>query len=134
MKYKVIKTQDVFEKGDVFVRNEDGTYSCKVKEESNGYTYTSNITVSEAYINSAVKDGILVSVDHTSKKNTSSKYEEVIGKLTDLQNKYQEDIENTQNKYKLGKISRVEESVDVTVLSNLSKLAGTIIDMLKEDK
>lgn len=130
-KYVVVKTFDVLEKGDVFTRNNDGTFSCEMSESFDGCNYKSKITVSNGYMKKAMFNGDIElraeetetpSVDYKDLyKSYNEKFVELSNYITRVRKSYQEDIEYTTNQWKNGMIQECQKVQDVTVLSNLIK-------------
>lgn len=127
--YKVIKSYDIFEKGDVFTRNNDGTYTCKVTEsDERGRKCTTSVTISKNYMLEAIGQGIVI-IENDNVKSADTKspvIDRTLAELEKLANQYQEDMESTQVKAQLGKISKMQEAEAITVLSNLLKLTNHI--------
>lgn len=133
MKYKVVKTHDVFFKGDVFTRNSDDTYSCETVESNNGYKYSSKITVSKQCMLDAIAQGIIEVINDEPNKQSLhlEKCANAVEELKSLIKEYQIDLDNNQNDYASGKINAMEHATALTVLSNLIKLAEHIKNILK---
>lgn len=134
MKYKVVKTYDVFFKGDVFTKNEDGTYSCEMIESNNGYKYSSKITVSKQCMLNAIAQGVVEIINDKPVTKESLHLEtcaNAVEELKSLIKEYRIDLDNNQNDYAKGKISAMEHATALTVLTNLIKLAEHIKNILK---
>lgn len=134
MKYKVVKTYDVFFKGDVFTKNEDGTYSCEMIESNNGYKYSSKITVSKQCMLNAIAQGVVEIVnDKPEVKSTISdkKSNDAIKELDRLISQYDADMDRANKMYDQGSYSAMQHAESVTVLTNLIKLAEHIKNILK---
>lgn len=134
MKYKVVKTHDVFFKGDVFTRNSDDTYSCETVESNNGYKYSSKITVSKQCMLDAIAQGIVQIVDDQPKVKDvidNKKNNDAVKELDRLINQYNVDMDHAQKMYEQGSTSAMQHAESITVLSNLIRLAEHIKNILK---
>lgn len=130
--YKVVKTTDIFEKGDVFTKNNDGTYTCELTEKCNNRKYTTAITISAGYMAEALLQGIIEIMDteKVQSNNECAKCKSLCTKLDELTDTYQTDLDVTQIKYNAGDLSEMQRAEAVTVLSNLIKLTNHIKSIL----
>lgn len=136
IKYVVVKAFDVLEKGDVFVSNDDKTFTCEHVVTANGYRYSSTITVNKQYINEAVANGNMeqrkdtLTTDTTDYKELCKKYKKSWNSLYEYLDRkaaaYQEDIDYTTVRWQSGDIQECQKVQDITVLANLKKEVETI--------
>lgn len=134
VKYRVVKTHDVFFKGDVFTRNNDDTYSCEVVESNGGYKYSSKITISKKCMLDAIAQGIVEIVNDEPKVDNITnvkKNNDAVKELDRLIKEYNNDIDHAQKMYEQGSTSAMEHAESITVLSNLIRLAEHIKNILK---
>lgn len=133
MKYKVVKTVDIFEKGDMFIKNNDNTYSCEVTEELGNRKYKSTLTISKSYMMEAMAQGIVVLSDEKSKPSRNydcATCKRLYNELDKLAQQYQDDLDNVQVKHQLGEVSEMQKAETLTVVANLLKLTNHIKSMI----
>ena len=58
-KFKVVKTEGPFEKGDVFVENDNGTFSFEYDTKESGFTYNCVVKLSADFVKNAVEKGLV---------------------------------------------------------------------------
>ena len=126
-KFKVVKTEGLFEKGDVFVENDNGTFSFEYDTKESGFTYNCVVKLSADFVKNAVEKGTMIEMRDCS----NDKAEKAISELESLANAYKEDLDYTLARYQAGESSECEKAEAVTVLSNLLKLTERIKTILK---
>ena len=126
-KFKVVKTEGPFEKGDVFVENDNGTFSFEYDTKESDFTYNCVVKLSADFVKNAVEKGTMIEMHNCS----NDKAEKAISELESLANAYKEDLDYTLAKYQAGESSECEKAEAVTVLSNLLKLTERIKTILK---
>lgn len=126
-KFKVVKTEGLFEKGDVFVENNNGTFSFEYDTKESGFAYNCVVKLSADFVKNAVEKGTMIEMCDCS----NDKAEKAISELESLANAYKEDLDYTLARYQAGESSECEKAEAVTVLSNLLKLTERIKTILK---
>lgn len=130
-KYKVTKAFDEFEKGDVFVGNENGGYEFREISEKPGYREETIIEVNKEYIDEMVEEGYLTLIEEDS-CGCCDKLEKVKLLVDTLLDTYKEDYENLLKAFEQGDVQQCVKVEAETVYYNLNKVLTRIKQEIDE--
>lgn len=131
-KYKVTKAFDEFEKGDVFVGNENGGYEFREISEKPGYREETIIEVNKEYIDEMVEEGYLTLIEEEDSCGCCDKLEKVKLLVDTLLDTYKEDYENLLKAFEQGDVQQCVKVEAETVYYNLNKVLTRIKQEIDE--
>lgn len=133
MTYKVIKSFDEFEKGDILLENKNGDFEFNKSSVKDGYTEEITITVNKDFIDEAVEDGNIIELQEENEScDCCDKLERVKLLVDTLLETYEEDYKGMIEAFEQGDVQPCVKVEAETVYYNLTKVLNRIKEAINE--